>query len=104
MDKRLGFVGVIVEDRHAGAPAVNQVLGDFGDIIIGRMGIPHAKQALNVIALIVDATTDEVGALTGKLGKIPGVSVKSALSAAPRPKAVASPCSGFLRGAESRPS
>ena len=79
MSTRLGFIGIIIEDRHKQAPVVNQVLSEYADVIIGRMGIPHAKHALNVITVIVDATTDQVGALTGKLGKIPGVSVKSAL-------------------------
>ncbi len=80
MDKRLGFVGIIIENRAQAAPLVNQILTEFGALMLGRMGIPHAKQDYHVITLIVDATTDQVGALTGKLGKIPGVSVKSALS------------------------
>ena len=80
MEKRLGFVGIIIETRAKSAPLVNQTLTEFGEVILGRMGIPHAKQDYNVITLIVDATTDQVGALTGKLGKISGVSVKSALS------------------------
>ena len=79
MDKRLGFIGIIIEDRKAGAPIVNDILTGHGGIILGRMGIPHAKRDLNVIVLIVDATTDELGALTGQLGKVRGVSVKSAL-------------------------
>jgi putative iron-only hydrogenase system regulator len=80
MERRLGFVGVIVEDRKTAASAVNKVLSDFGEIIAGRMGMPYAKKNCCIIALIVDATTDEVGALTGKLGLIKGVTVKSALS------------------------
>jgi putative iron-only hydrogenase system regulator len=52
----------------------------FGDIVIGRMGIPYHQRDLNIITLIVDATTDEIGALTGKLGMIPGVTVKSTLA------------------------
>ncbi len=80
MEKRLGFVGVIIHNRKKAAPAVNDILTELGGLIIGRMGIPHAKKELSVIVLIVDATTDDLGALTGKLGKIPGVSVKSALS------------------------
>jgi len=80
MERRLGFVGVIIENRKAAAAAVNKVLSDFGEIIAARMGLPYAKKNCCVITLIVDATTDEVGALTGKLGLIKGVSVKSALS------------------------
>jgi putative iron-only hydrogenase system regulator len=78
--KRLGFVGIIIENREESAGKINEILSEFGHCIIGRMGIPHAKSDLNVVALIVDATTDEVGALTGKLGALEGVSVKSALS------------------------
>ena len=80
MEKRLGFVGVIIHSRKKTAPMVNNILTEFGELVIGRMGIPHVKKELSVIVLIVNATTDEVGALTGKLGKISGVSVKSALS------------------------
>jgi putative iron-only hydrogenase system regulator len=82
MEKRLGFIGVIIHNRKKEAPAVNNTLTEFGELIIGRMGIPHVKRELSVIILIVNATTDELGALTGKLGKISGVSVKSALSKA----------------------
>ncbi|MDD5245934.1 MAG: iron-only hydrogenase system regulator [Candidatus Omnitrophica bacterium] len=80
MEKRLGFVGIIIEDRKQQAPLVNSLLTEYGEIIVGRMGIPHVKHDHSVIVLIVNATTDEVGALSGRLGKISGVSVKSALS------------------------
>ena len=80
MEKRLGFVGIIVHDRKKVAPLVNNILTEFGDIIIGRIGIPHQKRNISIITLIVETTTDKLGALTGRLGKIPSVSVKSALS------------------------
>ncbi len=80
MDKRLGFVGIIIEDRNKSAAPVNKVLSDFGEAIIARVGLPYHEKHCNVITLIVDATTDEMGSLTGQLGKLPGVSVKSALS------------------------
>jgi putative iron-only hydrogenase system regulator len=82
MDKRLGFVGIIIHDRKKAAPLVNNILTEFGDLVVGRMGIPHVKRELSVIVVIVNATTDSLGALTGKLGKVEGVSVKSALSKA----------------------
>ncbi len=82
MQRRLGFVGIIIQDRKISAPLVNNLLSEFGQIIIGRMGIPHLKGERSIITLIVEATTDELGALTGKLGTISGVSVKSALSKA----------------------
>lgn len=81
MDQRaVGVVAVIVKKRATGAPEVNAVLTEFGDIILGRMGLPYAARDLNIITLIVDATTDQIGALTGKLGSIKDVTVKSTLA------------------------
>ncbi len=80
MEKRLGFVGIIVENRKEAAGKVNLILSEFGDIIVARVGLPYKEKNCCVITLIVDSGTDELGALTGKLGKIEGVSVKSALS------------------------
>ena len=80
MDKRLGFVGIIVEDRKQAAPAINQVLADYGEEIVARVGIPYRERHCSVITLTVDMTTDELGAMTGRLGAIPGVTVKSALA------------------------
>ena len=80
MNKRLGFVGIIVHDRVANAPKVNKVLTEYGEHIVARTGLPYKEKDCSVITLVVDITTDEVGALTGKLGTIEGVTVKSALS------------------------
>ena len=80
MNKRLGFVGIIIEDRKKAAEEVNRLLSGHGDIIVARVGIPYKEKHCCVITLIVDATTDELGALTGKLGALSGVSVKSALT------------------------
>jgi putative iron-only hydrogenase system regulator len=80
-EKRLSVVGIIVYEREKSAAKVNEILSKFGDMIVGRMGIPYRERGISVIALIVDATTDELGALTGKLGQIPGVKVKSAVTA-----------------------
>ena len=80
MEKRLGFVGIIVEDRKKAAPLVNEVLSSFGDFIVARTGIPYPRRNCSVITLVVDATTDELGALSGRLGAIDGVSVKAALA------------------------
>ncbi len=73
-------MGIIVTDRNKQAGEVNKILSEFGNIIQGRMGIPYKERNCSIITLIVDASTDDVGALTGRLGLIPGVSVKSALS------------------------
>lgn len=91
MEKRLGFVGIIVEDRQTAAPRVNAVLSEFGELIVARTGLPYERRGCGVIALIVDATTDEIGALTGRLGQIPGVSVKSALGKPAAARAAGAP-------------
>lgn len=80
MEKRLGFIGLIIEQREANASAVNKLLGQFGSLIVARTGVPYEKRDCSALTLIVDATTDELGVLTGKLGNLPGVSVKSMLS------------------------
>jgi putative iron-only hydrogenase system regulator len=78
-ENRLGVVGIVIEDRQVAAK-VNQVLSEHADLIIGRMGLPHQTRDVSVISLIVDGSTDRVGSLTGKLGNIPHVTVKSALT------------------------
>ncbi|HXL02264.1 MAG TPA: iron-only hydrogenase system regulator [Candidatus Atribacteria bacterium] len=78
-ENRVGVVGIVVTNREKQAEQVNEILGEFGELIVGRMGIPYRERNISVIALIVDGSTDELGALTGRLGNIPGVKVKSAL-------------------------
>lgn len=80
MSKRIGVVGIVIHDPRLVAERVNGILSSYGHIIIGRMGIPRPEANVGVIALIIEGTTDEVGALTGKLGNIAGVTVKSALT------------------------
>ncbi len=78
--KRVGFVGIILEDRETCAPAVNAIISEMAGIVVARVGIPYPARGCSVITLVVDATTDQIGSLTGRLGRIPGVSVKSGLS------------------------
>ncbi len=80
METRIAVVAIVIGDRARGAPAVNEILSQYGEIIVGRMGIPYRQRNLSVIALIVDGTTDALGAMTGKLGRIPTVRVKTALA------------------------
>ena len=82
MNPRLGFIGIVIEDP-AHAPEINNILSRHSQNIAGRMGIPrihHNEAGVSVITLIVQGTTDEIGALTGQLGKVAGVQVRSALS------------------------
>lgn len=78
--KKLAIVGVIITNRTI-VPEVQSVLSDFGDIIIGRMGVPDRANGINAIALIVEGANEQLSALTGKLGRIDSVSVKSAVTA-----------------------
>lgn len=78
--RRIAVVGIVVTDRLKTAPKVNQVLSDYAHIIIGRMGIPYRDRGVSVIALIVDGDTDTLGAMTGKLGSISGVRVRTAIT------------------------
>ena len=79
MDKRIAVIGIVIEDINV-SEQVNDILHEYGNIIIGRMGIPYKERKVSVISVIVDAPSDTISALTGKLGKINGVHVKAAVS------------------------
>ncbi|CAH2214946.1 TM1266 family iron-only hydrogenase system putative regulator [Tepidibacter aestuarii] len=79
MNKRIGVIGILVENRDS-IESVNKLLSKHAEIVVGRMGIPYKEKNLSVISIIVDGTNDEIGALTGRLGRLEGVSVKSALT------------------------
>lgn len=77
---RYGFVGMIVENRASHGMRINKILADHSHCIVGRLGLPNVDHSgLSIVTLIVHASTDELGSLTGKLGALPGVSIKSAL-------------------------
>ena len=79
MQNRLGVVGIVVEDGSA-AEEINAILHEYAGIIVGRMGIPYRERGVSIISIILDGTNDEISALTGRLGRIHGISVKSALT------------------------
>ena len=79
--KRIGVIGIVIDQHQAVVAQVNTIISAYSNMIIGRMGIPRPEDNTGVIALIAEGTTDEVGAFTGKLGNLPGVTVKSALTA-----------------------
>ncbi|MFW5985019.1 MAG: TM1266 family iron-only hydrogenase system putative regulator [Halanaerobiaceae bacterium] len=80
MEKRIGVIGIVVEDRKKVARQINQTLSEFAAMIRGRMGIPFADREISTISLIVEGTPDQVSSLTGKLGNLQGVTLKSALT------------------------
>lgn len=79
METRVAVVGIIVENIEA-VEALNEILHAFGQYIVGRMGIPYRERGINVISIVVDAPQTEISAMTGKMGRLDGVSVKAAYS------------------------
>jgi len=77
-NQRIGAVGILVQDNNS-VNDINAILSKHRDIVVGRIGVPYRKRNVAVIALIIDGSTDEIGAMTGKLGKLPGVRVKTSL-------------------------
>ena len=80
MEKRLGVVAIVVEGSRGVAVDVQKILTDFSDIIIGRMGIPDNEKEIAVISLIIKGSVERISALTGKLGRLENISVKSAIT------------------------
>lgn len=78
--KRFGVIGIVLENPNETAYDVNQIISQYSYLIIGRIGVPKHEEKIGLIALIIEGTTDEVGAFTGKLGNLSGVTVKSALT------------------------
>lgn len=79
METRVAVIGVIVE-KYESAETLNGVLHEYGQYIIGRMGIPYREKKINVISVAIDAPQDVISALSGKIGKLDGVSAKTAFS------------------------
>ena len=78
-ENRVAVVAIIVEDMESAA-AVNAILHEFGEYIIGRMGLPYKKRNVSIVSIAIDAPQDVISALSGKIGKLQGVSVKTAYS------------------------
>lgn len=78
--KRIGVVGIVVKGDREAVQALQAILSDFSDIIVGRMGVPLPENNICAISVIVRGENERVSALTGKLGRLNSISVKSALS------------------------
>lgn len=79
METRVAVMSIIVENNDS-VENLNSVLHDFGDYIIGRMGIPYKAKSINIICVALDAPSDVISSLSGKIGQIDGISVKTAYS------------------------
>lgn len=76
---RIAVIGIIIEDKEQ-VSQVNSLLHQYARYIIGRMGIPYEKKQMNIISIVVDAPADRISALSGKLGRLSGVTSKALYS------------------------
>jgi len=79
MEKRIGTITILIRDREV-SPSVNQILSDHASIILCRQGLPFHDRPVAVISLIVEGSTNEINALTGQLGRLPGLTSKAVLA------------------------
>ena len=79
MAKRIAVMGIIVENRESAEP-LNALLSEYGEFIIGRMGVPYKEKGVSIVSVAIDAPQDTIAALAGKVGNLKGVSVKTAYS------------------------
>ena len=79
METRIAVIAIIVEDRGR-SEEINQLLHEYGEYIVGRMGVPYREKNLSIISVILDAPQEKISALSGKLGMVPGISSKTLYS------------------------
>lgn len=78
-ETRVAVMGIIVEDTDS-TESLNAILHEYGEFIIGRMGVPYREKNINIVSIALDAAQDTISAMSGKIGKLNGVSVKTAYS------------------------
>ena len=76
MDKRIALIGIVVSDMSM-TDRINNLLSEFGGYIVGRMGIPYRERGVSIISVVIDAPNDVISTLSGKLGMIKGINVKT---------------------------
>ena len=79
MDTHIALIGIIVEDENGAAP-VNALLHEYSGYVVGRMGIPYSKKDVNIISIVIDAPDNVISSLSGKLGRVSGISVKTMIA------------------------
>ena len=77
---RIAVIGIVIEKDRTASKAVNDVLSNFGEYIVGRMGVPDSTHDVYVISIIMKATNEIISSMTGKIGRINNVTVKSAIT------------------------
>jgi putative iron-only hydrogenase system regulator len=78
-ETRVAVMGIIVENLEA-TEELNSILHEYGRYIIGRMGVPYREKNINVVSIALDAPQDTISSMSGKIGKLKGVSVNTAYS------------------------
>lgn len=76
METRVAVMAIIVKEPDS-VKALNDLLHQYGDAIIGRMGVPYRQRGVNVISVAIDAPADVISALSGKIGRLPGITAKT---------------------------
>jgi putative iron-only hydrogenase system regulator len=79
METRVAVIGIIVENKNS-VEKLNKTLSEYGDYIVGRMGVPYHKKGVNIISIAIDAPQDIINSLSGKIGRLEGVCAKTAYS------------------------
>lgn len=79
MEKRIGAAIIIIDDQDQ-VDLINKIISDHSEMILGRQGLPLRERGYSVISLVLEGTTDDLGSIAGKIGKISGVSIKSVLA------------------------
>jgi len=80
METRVAVMGIIVDDTE-NVSKLNELLHEYGKYIIGRMGLPYREKNINIVSVAIDAPQDVISSLSGKIGNIEGISVKTAYAA-----------------------
>ena len=83
METRIALLAILVENESS-VEALNDILHQYRQYIIGRMGIPYREKQVSIMSIAVDAPQDVISALSGKIGKLPGVSSKTAYAGSSR--------------------
>lgn len=76
MENRVAIIGIIVKDKNS-VKALNELLHEYAEYIIGRMGIPYKQKNIRIISVVLDAPQDVISALSGKIGNLKGISSKT---------------------------
>ena len=79
METRVAVISIIIENPASVQP-MNEILHEYSEFIIGRMGIPYRARSINIVSIAIDAPQNVISALSGKIGNLPGISVKTAYS------------------------